>query len=249
MKKFLTAALLLLVSLTSFADEPLLDNEPKFSVSNGTYKVVFTYTNLIPVDYNINTVLFTVYKNGSEYDTVAIKEVIRNPRNLQRTVSHYYWGTCKGIYEKGIVLDTIEGYKIYNFEQKKFLALNDRRNAAPWSRKELLHHSLELINTTGSIENYSYFDYDSKVGQIVGATYGRIETRPYSPNYKKAVSLTSPLLYWSVNSEGVLSMAYDSSNMTRNPVMIYKIFIDEKNETLFAIQNNRFVKYKYVFEN
>lgn len=246
MKKFFTYALLLILGFSLFADEPLLDNEPKYSVEKGSYKVVFTYTNLLPLNYKKENILFTVYKNGKEYDSQAIGDVLKNLRGLQRTASHYYWGTCKAIYEKGIILDTVEGYKIYNFESKKFLALNDKNNAASWTRKDLIHHSLEKITTNGAIENYSYFDYDSNVGQIVAATYGRTERRASSPNYKKPVSISAPLLYWNINGAGLLTIARDSADFTKNNVQIYKIYIDEKSEIVYAIQNNQFVRYKYT---
>ena len=121
MKKFFIYTLLLIFGISLFADEPLLDNDKKSSVENGSYKFVFTYTNLLPLNYQKKSILFTVYKNGIKYDTQTIKDVLKNPKGLQRTASYYYWGTCKAIYEKGIILDTVEGYKIYNFEAKKFL--------------------------------------------------------------------------------------------------------------------------------
>ena len=64
MKKFFIYTLLLIFGISLFADEPLLDNEKKSSVENGSYKVVFTYTNLLPLNYQKKSILFTVYKNG-----------------------------------------------------------------------------------------------------------------------------------------------------------------------------------------
>ena len=246
MKKFFIYTLLLIFGISLFADESLLDNDQKFSVENGSYKVVFTYTNLLPLNYQKKNILFTVYKNGIKYDTQTIKDVLKNPKGLQKTASYYYWGTCKAIYEKGIILDTVEGYKIYNFEAKKFLSLTDKSNAVFWTQKDLIHHSLEKITTNGSIENYNYFDYDSNVGHIVAATYGRTERRASSPNYKKPVSISAPLLYWSINNAGLLTIARDSADFTKSNTHIYKIYIDEKFEIAYAIQNNQFVRYKYT---
>lgn len=249
MKKSFLCSILLILGIFIFADENILSGQGKNTISNNVYKVVFKYQNLLPSNFNKEDILFTVYKNGQKYDEQKIKNVLRNVHGLQQTASYYYWGTCKAIYDKGLILNTVEGYKIYNFETKMFLPLIDKRHTTSWTQKEIMHHSLMLISSNGSIENYSYFDFDPSVGKIVGATIGKTEHRASSPLYNKPISISAPLLYWTISGNGVLVIARNPSDFSRNNVKLYKIFIDEKNEILYAIQNNKFVRYKYSNED
>ena len=67
------------------------------------------------------TRFFVVYKNGALYDTQRVRDVIKNLKKLQRTVSHYKWGTLLDVYSDGIFFDTVEGLKRYDFAKKSFV--------------------------------------------------------------------------------------------------------------------------------
>ena len=90
-----------------------------FLSNDAKYCVTSDYQDLIPLEFNKKSILFSVYKNGKIYDNVTVQKVINNSKNLQRTESHYKWGTISSVSTEGILLNTVEGKKIYNFETKK----------------------------------------------------------------------------------------------------------------------------------
>lgn len=90
-----------------------------FLSNDAKYCVTSDYQNLIPLEFNKKSILFSVYKNGKIYDIVTVQKVINNSKNLQCTESHYKWGAISTVSTEGILLNTVEGKKIYNFETKK----------------------------------------------------------------------------------------------------------------------------------
>ena len=86
---------------------------------NGEFCVLDDWGGLIPLDYDEEYVLFVVFKNGAEYAKIKLFDVIRDGKNLQCTVSHYRWGYIKSFGNDGILLNTVEGNKWYDFKTRE----------------------------------------------------------------------------------------------------------------------------------
>jgi hypothetical protein len=86
---------------------------------NGEFCVLDDWGGLIPLDYDAEYVLYVVFKNGTEYAKIKLFDVISDKKNLRRTASHYYWGNIESFENDGIVLNTVEGKKWYDFNTRK----------------------------------------------------------------------------------------------------------------------------------
>ena len=121
MKKPLLFLLTTLLFNPLFADEPLLSTQ---TYNYGEYCVTSDNLELIPLDFDETIILFSIFKNGTLYQDVTFSQIIKNKKNLESTVSHYKWGTIIGINTNGILLNTVEGKKIFDFETQKVRQLN-----------------------------------------------------------------------------------------------------------------------------
>ncbi len=214
---------------------------------DGTYCLIFEngVGNLLDVNYKKKDILFTVYKNGIKYDEKRICDVIKNFGKLKKTVSHYYWGMLKNFYEKGIVFNTVEGLKIYNYEAQKILPPMDERNFVDWKEEDLLNKSLSLKSEEGVIENYFEFtksDSFNSVAAVIGKTVvsKKIQNDGTVVKEKKS-SVIAPELFWRI-TDGVLEICIDEL-YGKNSVKLNKLFVDENN--LYAIKNKKLVIFDY----
>lgn len=214
---------------------------------DGTYCLIFEngVGNLLDVNYKKKDILFTVYKNGIKYDEKRICDVIKNFGKLKRTVSHYYWGMLKNFYEKGIVFNTVEGLKIYNYEAQKILPPMDERNFVDWKEEDLLNKSLSLKSEEGVIENYFEFtkaDCFNSVAAVIGKTVVTKKIQNDGTVVKEKESIvTAPELFWRI-TDGVLEICIDEL-FGKNSVKLNKLFVDENN--LYAIKNKKLVIFDY----
>ena len=85
---------------------------------NGKFCVLDDKGGLLNLDSDKNTVLFAVYLNGELYDQITLSKIIDNKRSLKRTASHYYYGEIRQLRDDGILLETVEGLKRYDFATK-----------------------------------------------------------------------------------------------------------------------------------
>ncbi|MBP5452719.1 MAG: hypothetical protein J6Y16_10830 [Treponema sp.] len=218
----------------------------------GTYCVINNWPDLIPQEYKKNWNLFRIYKNGKEYAKIKFSDVIKDTKKLVKTESHYRWGNLYAVYEKGIILDTVEGVKIYNFQKKSFLSLTDKRITTPWTEEELIDSSLELISSDQKIEKYlgfSEFESDSLSGKSVAAYLGTITEKEYKTDegeywVQKEISVVPPELFWRIDSNGVLEMASDPS-FKNDVIRISKIYYNPRKKKVYAIEDNKFEVFKY----
>ena len=86
---------------------------------NGEFCVLDDWGGLIPLDYDAEYVLYVVFKNGTEYAKIKLFDVISDEKNLRRTASHYYWGNIESFENDGVLLNTVEGKKWYDFKTRK----------------------------------------------------------------------------------------------------------------------------------
>jgi hypothetical protein len=73
-----------------------------FISNDGVHLVTgFDGLNLIPLDYKDDLVLLTFWENGKKTRDVTLGELIPDKSILEKTVSHYHWGSIKGFTEDG----------------------------------------------------------------------------------------------------------------------------------------------------
>ena len=187
-----------------------------------------------------------------EYGKIKFSDGIKDTKKLVKTESHYRWGNLYAVYEKGIILDTVEGVKIYNFQKKSFLSLTDKRITTPWTEEELMDSSLELISSDQKIEKYfgfSEFESDNLSGKSVAAYLGTITEKEYKTDegeywVQKEISVVPPELFWRIDSNGVLEMASDPS-FKNDVIRISKIYYNPRKKKVYAIEDNKFEVFKY----
>ncbi len=81
--------------------------------------------NLLPVNHKEDEVMLYFFREGKLINYVTLDQLIKDPENLQRTVSHIYWGNYLGFDEEGhYVLETVENRKIV-FDVKTGMRLKD----------------------------------------------------------------------------------------------------------------------------
>jgi hypothetical protein len=69
--------------------------------------------NLIPLNYQADQVMVTLIDRGKTVKSITLKQIIGDFKHLQKTVSHYNWGTISGIDKKDqFTVETVEGRKI-----------------------------------------------------------------------------------------------------------------------------------------
>ncbi len=103
---------------------------------SGAFCILDHTQGLVPKNYNAETVLFKIYKNGSLFDTVTLGKVYKNLTyvRLQATVSHYAWGNINHLYDDGILLTTNEGEHWYDFGKKK--VVDEKKKLAEIAARE-----------------------------------------------------------------------------------------------------------------
>ncbi|MBA3353208.1 MAG: hypothetical protein H0U23_12460 [Blastocatellia bacterium] len=88
-----------------------------FAADDGKHLVTgYLGMNLIPTDYRDDLVLFTFWREGEKVEEVTLNEFIPDRRILQRTVSHYNWGTIEGIDARGRLKVQRADDKVFYFD-------------------------------------------------------------------------------------------------------------------------------------
>lgn len=132
---------------------------------SGVFCILDHTQGLVGTDYDADTVLFTVYKNGKLFDTLTLGKVYKNLTyvSLLATVSHYCWGHIETLYDDGILLMTNEGERWYDFGKKKVvdaekklaeIAARQRKEAFK-SLKRIFAAFQNLIEDSGDREKLS----------------------------------------------------------------------------------------------
>jgi hypothetical protein len=77
--------------------------ERDFYLANGGDDMVvcFSGLNLLPLDYKPDWPMLKFYHRGTLVRRVLLRDLILDRSKLQRTVSHYYWGRCRGFGSEG----------------------------------------------------------------------------------------------------------------------------------------------------
>jgi hypothetical protein len=65
--------------------------------------------NLLPIDYNISTVMLKIWKEGKLQYSLKLRDIFKDFGKLERTVSHYHWGFYEGFDDAGnFIIKTVE---------------------------------------------------------------------------------------------------------------------------------------------
>jgi hypothetical protein len=69
--------------------------------------------NLLDLDCAASTPMLQFYRRGTLVKTVALGEILRSLKSLQRTVSHFAWGFYRGhLSLHTVAVDTLEGNRL-----------------------------------------------------------------------------------------------------------------------------------------
>ena len=88
---------------------------------NGEFCVLDFHGEVVPGNVFNSYILFKVYKNGKEYGEILLSDLVQKKRNLHKTVSHNYWGKIKSFKDTGILFETVEGEKWFDFSLNKIV--------------------------------------------------------------------------------------------------------------------------------
>ena len=79
-----------------------LSNDGKY------FAIPYFGANLLNLDYQQDTIMLTIAKEGKIVKTVKLNELIEDFKNLRRTSSHYYWGNYFGFSNGKYIIKTVE---------------------------------------------------------------------------------------------------------------------------------------------
>jgi hypothetical protein len=86
---------------------------PGFISNDGRYLVEASW-NLIPTNYKKSMPMIKVYRDGVFKYSLQLKDLIKDFRKLERTISHFHWGDMnKGFDSKGrFIVETVENRRL-----------------------------------------------------------------------------------------------------------------------------------------
>ncbi|MBP5442669.1 MAG: hypothetical protein J6Y60_05460 [Treponema sp.] len=138
MKKVLTvvplvaAVIILTIILVSHKSQPKNLPKPKFILENSNILVEDYCYGILPEDFDENTILFSVYRDGKLMDSVRVKKMIKDIEGFKKENnddSTYFIGNLLSVFDDGIVLDGLSEQMWYDFKTKKFYSSNEEEIA------------------------------------------------------------------------------------------------------------------------
>jgi hypothetical protein len=86
-----------------------------FLSAEGMYFAVgYPGLNLLDLDASENTIVLTIWKQGTKHVEIRLGQVLHSLVSLRRTVSHFYWGRNLGFTKNGAFeIETIENAHIF----------------------------------------------------------------------------------------------------------------------------------------
>ena len=241
MKKFFLIFVLLLVTFAAVADEPLLESgaytvqSSKLVSDNGKFYILDNTQGLVTEDFDENTVLFTVYKNGKLFDTLTVGKVYKKSVNvtIHATASHYYWGHIQKVYNDGILLVTNEGEGQfwYDFYKKKIVPAQKKLAELSEKRQKNAFNTLKK-----TFNNVKKLIADSNDREKLSAVVTKIQNL-----YKNKKQTDSPIYYYDVFEDGdvQLKLRYSDGGAFKgafgHSVKSVFYFRDEKSQIEFFL--------------
>ncbi|MBP5747620.1 MAG: hypothetical protein J6W63_04560, partial [Treponema sp.] len=131
-------------------------NQPKAKrIFEKSSILVKDYCNgILPVDFDEDAILFSVYKDGKLKDSVKAKKLVKDLKQFRE--ENQVWGHCfvgyiLSVFEDGLVLDMFSDLKWYDFKSKEFHSSSKTETAAKIDKlclaelDELLSATLPLV--------------------------------------------------------------------------------------------------------
>ena len=163
---------------------------------NGVFCILDHTLGLVETNYNEDTVLFKVYKNGKLFDTLTVGKVYKKPIyvSIHIIASHYSWGDIQNLYDDGILFVTYEGEQQfwYDFSNKKILSAQKKLTEIAEKRREDAFKALDktFSDFMNNIENN---DDKEKLSAAVAK---------FQSLYRNKKQTDSPIYYYDVFEDG-----------------------------------------------
>lgn len=228
MKKiFILLFTLLVATISVWSDEPWEPQE--YFSPDGKYRVIDQTGGLVSKKWNKETILFTVYKNGSIYDEIKIGRIFKNPKRVEyvKTVSHFSWGRFISIDNEGINLLDNEGEKKYIFETKEIQSETHQSQLTYDKLESLINKALPLIENKKDQKKIS--DALITIKNLFGQKGANLNNGVY--NYDLFKSGQSKLKI--INTKGALKSA--GSHFVKT---LFKLETSEINISIFLTTDN-----------
>ncbi|MBQ4168172.1 MAG: hypothetical protein II590_08265 [Clostridia bacterium] len=126
------AVIILTIILVSHKSQSKNLPKPKQILENSSILVEDYCYGILPEDFDGNTILFSVYKDGKLTDSVKAKKLIKDIDGFKKENnddSTYFIGNLLSVFDDGIVLDGLSEQMWYDFKTKKFYSSNEEEIA------------------------------------------------------------------------------------------------------------------------
>ncbi|MBR6296750.1 MAG: hypothetical protein IKR40_09785 [Treponema sp.] len=128
----IAAVIILTIILVSHKSQSKNLPKPKQILENSSILVEDYCYGILPEDFDGNTILFSVYKDGKLTDSVKAKKLIKDIDGFKKENSDdntYFIGNLLSVFDDGIVLDGLSEQMWYDFKTKKFYSSNEEETA------------------------------------------------------------------------------------------------------------------------
>lgn len=129
----IVAVIILATILVSHKTTPKNQPKPKRILENSGILVEDYCYGLLPEDFDGNTILFSVYKNGKLNDSVTVKKLIKDIKSFKKenkVGDSYFTGHLLSVFDDGIVLYMFPELMWYDFKSKEFHSSNEAETAS-----------------------------------------------------------------------------------------------------------------------
>ena len=126
------AVIILTIILVSHKSQPKNLPKPELILENSNILVEDYCYGILPEDFDENTILFSVYRDGKLMDSVRVKKLIKDIDGFKKENSDdntYFIGNLLSVFDDGIVLDGLSEQMWYDFKTKKFYSSNEEEIA------------------------------------------------------------------------------------------------------------------------
>lgn len=187
---------------------------------------------------NLNTIknqnAIAIFRNGKKIKELKVKNILKKVFKGKKKGLEFYWGNIENIFDEGFIINTPEGFKVFNYSRNDFISPDDDSLFTKWKYEELFDYSLRL----DSPEICEYYNF-MKV-QDSEPPYDKISFS-YVGKYNEGIA--APAEIWDIDENGYLLIGLDED--FKYVKVLKKIYIDEKNFVTYLVQNNIILRYRY----
>lgn len=187
---------------------------------------------------NLNTIknqnAIAIFRNGKKIKELKVKDILKKVFKGKKNGLEFYWGNIENIFDEGFIINTPEGFKVFNYSRNDFISPDDDSLFTKWKYEELFDYSLRL----DSSEICEYYNF-MKV-QDSEPPYDKISFS-YVGKYNEGIA--APAEIWDIDENGYLLIGLDED--FKYVKVLKKIYIDKKNFVAYLVQNNIILRYRY----